>query len=885
MIKAPSTSFFDRMRIVPDKYPGIYFLSAGFHKRMSTFVQQNRAISLCGTLLSEHIKSDTRVAVVGAGAAGLSLANMLAWQTPDNIEIKITVFEQQDQALTIYQDSNRLIDCRLYEWPLTGWQVPNGKAALPLLSWSSGRGRDVTDQLRKQWDAWKILLGNDRSYYKRIIFKPNHNVTLITPEKGNKQWTITAQSRIPDETPGTFDIVVLATGPTPLADPTIDYEIDHPIETWRWDYWSNEEPKDRPLAGHRVLIFGRGDSALTRALEVGFEWRHEQEWHRFDQQYLRAFIEKLRLQLGPMTVDAFCGRVQKIEHDLDVSLQKNKKARSEAEMHAWEALQSEGKEAFDGLVSDGFIRQRHLSFNSSQPIEIFLAYQGKENCIDGKAFTLHRWSFAQLCRREWVRLIPNSDVRCLQQITGKWCIRSQQFDEVYFGVPKPQEKSEPRKYTPEFWMKMFLASLQKRNLDRGRGSMEVVDKRELPRGDTSKQRFFSDLFDSSTQDDVFQTLKLIFDEKKAEDWLLNLYEDRLLLELQRRDYVVLNDDQLVEGAFFLRWLPQERAKHFFCSKRLIARRRMLDGNSAKWSDVCDRLFSSFSESTNTYMATNGMVFSGIDDKNARVEVNTVLENLNKSDSTFADLDSVECAVKKLLQPASRDSWEKLRLGHKHVANALNSFGVKTEDYGRQLNFLRNTEDLAAFASLDMDHLRELGQILNRKEHPAQRKNKYSHFNDLRKKKKVTLADGIKHFYDRSVLRAFAEQHNATVFETIRVERLPLYTNRPRKDPLSTSEECSRPKRNGKTVSVDLRQLDGKCLYRMERGNGIPPYEELREEQPVGCAALDVLIGCSPIERRWIEEAQKQGPRTPAMIDEEKFDKKLICRVEYRDEIG
>src|SRR5262245_32806663 len=100
---------YDRMRLAG--HPGIYFLAAGREKRMSTFAQQNRAISLVGYLLEgEKAPRPRHAAIIGAGAAGVTAAALLAWRG-----VEVTVYEKDREALGAYAQSERYIHPRLYE--------------------------------------------------------------------------------------------------------------------------------------------------------------------------------------------------------------------------------------------------------------------------------------------------------------------------------------------------------------------------------------------------------------------------------------------------------------------------------------------------------------------------------------------------------------------------------------------------------------------------------------------------------------------------------------------------------------------------------------------------------------------------------------------------
>jgi hypothetical protein len=117
----------------------VYFLGV-LEDQVTLLSQQIRALNLVDALLERNLIRDTgSVAIIGGGAAGLTVAAAFAAAAP-NLK-KIDVYERKDDVLHLQKRSERYLHPHLYDWPATGSDSPD--AGLPLLTWRAGPAGEV----------------------------------------------------------------------------------------------------------------------------------------------------------------------------------------------------------------------------------------------------------------------------------------------------------------------------------------------------------------------------------------------------------------------------------------------------------------------------------------------------------------------------------------------------------------------------------------------------------------------------------------------------------------------------------------------------------------------------------------------------------------------
>lgn len=146
------------------------FIIGTFDSGITVLSQQVRALNLAWALvesgeipmdrppdadLNEVDMSRKRIAVVGAGFAGLTIA---AGLLKKRVNADITIFERRDTVLPLQHGSDsRWLHPHIYDWPSRGSE--SFSAALPVLNWTASRASDVVVQVLKEWAD---VAGNDQ---------------------------------------------------------------------------------------------------------------------------------------------------------------------------------------------------------------------------------------------------------------------------------------------------------------------------------------------------------------------------------------------------------------------------------------------------------------------------------------------------------------------------------------------------------------------------------------------------------------------------------------------------------------------------------------------------------------------------------------------------
>ena len=125
------------------------FVVGSYDKRITFYSQQVRALNLAAALsASGRLNGKWRLAVVGAGAAGVSLSAALALLRND---AQIDLYEREQDILHLQRDCRRRnLHPHIYDWPEMAASSPN--AGLPILDWNSGNAHDVSEQVTRHFE-------------------------------------------------------------------------------------------------------------------------------------------------------------------------------------------------------------------------------------------------------------------------------------------------------------------------------------------------------------------------------------------------------------------------------------------------------------------------------------------------------------------------------------------------------------------------------------------------------------------------------------------------------------------------------------------------------------------------------------------------------------
>lgn len=242
--------------------PPLYVIGS-FDRRVTVLAQQTRALNLVWAMIETGIvptksAGDFRIAVVGAGFAGLTFAAGLLRK--DN-ELAIDVFEQRDSLLPLQQGSDtRWLHPHIYDWPTEGSEA--AAAMLPVLNWTAARSSDVVVQVLGEWA--KIA---EKKSNLRLFCNARHlQVTRSgESEKARIEWV--GEKRNPID--GGIGADGAARGMSRDYDAVV-LSVGFGLETGDSSYWRNETFGQPGLkeARRTYLLSGQGDGAMIDLLRL-----------------------------------------------------------------------------------------------------------------------------------------------------------------------------------------------------------------------------------------------------------------------------------------------------------------------------------------------------------------------------------------------------------------------------------------------------------------------------------------------------------------------------------------------------------------------------------------------------------------------------------------
>jgi hypothetical protein len=126
----------------------IHFVGC-FDSRVTLYSQQVRSLNLIHKLLaSGQVPETGSIAVIGAGAAGITAAAALALAAP---MLTIDVFEAQSRILPLQHGvTGRYLRPHIYDWPLEGASEEN--AGLPILNWRADSAASVAAKIETEFE-------------------------------------------------------------------------------------------------------------------------------------------------------------------------------------------------------------------------------------------------------------------------------------------------------------------------------------------------------------------------------------------------------------------------------------------------------------------------------------------------------------------------------------------------------------------------------------------------------------------------------------------------------------------------------------------------------------------------------------------------------------
>jgi radical SAM superfamily enzyme YgiQ (UPF0313 family) len=231
----------------------VYVLGC-FENRVTLFSQQARALNLVYALSAQGVlNSNTRLAVIGGGAAGLTAASAAALIGCRTVD----VFERHTNVLHVFRGNDtRYIHPHIYDWPLPGWNSLD--AGLPILNWKAGIASQVALEIRRGFGILDARLSN---------LNVNRSIQGLTISKTSKgDWSL--RWDLPAFGARAFDVIIIAVGFG------VEPAMWNGVKTVR--YWQNDDLHQPQEESSRILISGCGDGGLVDLLRLRItDFRHD----------------------------------------------------------------------------------------------------------------------------------------------------------------------------------------------------------------------------------------------------------------------------------------------------------------------------------------------------------------------------------------------------------------------------------------------------------------------------------------------------------------------------------------------------------------------------------------------------------------------------------
>lgn len=244
---------------------GLHFLGT-FDRRITFYSQQVRALRLAYALSrTGKLKPNDNIAVVGAGAAGVTAAVGLALLGND-----VTLYDPAASILQLQSASPRLLHPHIYEWP--GLGSLDDCAGLPVLDWPASCGAEVCTRLQVDFDAAEKRL-------QKLSFKSAHILSSLNRVGTRWRLGLTTNNTVDYRQ---FDHVVLAIG---FGD-EISCGAAIPIHYWKQN--STGTAAAEPHSPASYIVSGNGDGGLSDLLNLLIENFDHVE---FTQQFLNYFSD------------------------------------------------------------------------------------------------------------------------------------------------------------------------------------------------------------------------------------------------------------------------------------------------------------------------------------------------------------------------------------------------------------------------------------------------------------------------------------------------------------------------------------------------------------------------------------------------------------------
>jgi hypothetical protein len=248
----------DGCRVSDDR--NVYLLGC-LEKRVTLYAQQVRALNLVAALIEDgRLTRDSRVAIVGGGAAGLTAAAAIALALP---KIKaLNVYERMPELLHLQTgSSHRYLHPHIYDWP-----NPNSlerEAGLPVLTWTAGPAAEVAEQILS-------VFTQVCEQTPQIQLRTGCRVERVYEFPGEGMGCrVRAANHSPSEE--RYDVALLSIGFG------MEHHTDKAINRPYWDAHLLVGPLRGSADTFDIFVSGNGDGGLVDFMIAAFDGRPHEE--------------------------------------------------------------------------------------------------------------------------------------------------------------------------------------------------------------------------------------------------------------------------------------------------------------------------------------------------------------------------------------------------------------------------------------------------------------------------------------------------------------------------------------------------------------------------------------------------------------------------------
>lgn len=224
------------------RVPGVrsVYVLGCFARHVTIYSQQVRALNLIYSLHKEIGLGQKSVAIIGAGAAGLTAAAAALI-----LGAKVTLLERRENELTLQRNNpKRWLHPHIYDWPFTN--EPDRSAGLPILNWTASISEEVAKKLIADWKAVSTR------YRGFLDYRPLVTGVSLTESLD-------------------ADPIIGWNGAAPRGFATAILAVGFGLEGTgapRESYWAPDDIDTQFGPPERCLVSGHGDGALTDLMRL-----------------------------------------------------------------------------------------------------------------------------------------------------------------------------------------------------------------------------------------------------------------------------------------------------------------------------------------------------------------------------------------------------------------------------------------------------------------------------------------------------------------------------------------------------------------------------------------------------------------------------------------